>query len=166
MAAFALSRRERLLLEQVMADTHDARTIQRAYGLLWLDEGEAVQDIAVRLGVSRQTVYNWVERFSARKGRALEARLADAERSGRPCTVQGIIDPLIEAVIDVDPHEFGYRATVWTAPLLVGYLADHHQLRASCQSVRLAIARLKMRWKRPRHQLALRPATWQQAKGG
>lgn len=153
-------------MEQVIANTHDARTIRRAYGLLWLDEGEAVQDIAARLGVSRQTVYNWVERFSVRQGRGLEARLADAERSGRPCTVQGIIDPLIAAVIDVDPHEFGYRAAVWTAPLLVGYLADQHQLDASCQSVRLALARLQMRWKRPRHQLALRPATWQQAKGG
>jgi len=32
--------------------------------------------------------------------------------------------------------------------------------------VRLAIQRLRIRWKRPRHTLALRPATWRQAKGG
>jgi transposase len=166
MAEFALSHRERLLLEQVMGETRDARSIRRAYGLLWLNESESAQDIAMRLGVSRQTVHNWAGRFIARKGSTLEVRLADADRGGRPCTVQGIIDPLIEAVIDRYPHEFGYRSTVWTAPLLVGYLAEHHHLAASCQSVRLAIARLKMRWKRPRHQLALRPATWQQAKGG
>lgn len=166
MIEFTLGGRERMLLEQVIADTHDARAGRRAYGLLWLDEGESAQDIATRLTVSRQTVYNWADRFVVRKGYPLAVRLADAERCGRPCTAQGLIDPLIEGVIDRDPHEFGYRSTVWTAPLLVGYLADHHQLAVSCQSVRLAIARLKMRWKRPRHQLALRPATWQQAKGG
>jgi len=166
MTAFALSHKERTLLEQLVSDTQDVRSVCRAYGLLWLDEGEAIQAVAARLSVSRQTVYNWTERFVERKGCALEVRLADAERSGRPCTAQGIIDPLIEAVIDIDPHERGYRSTVWTAPLLVGYLAEQHQLAVSCQSVRLAIARLKMRWKRPRHQLALRPATWQQAKGG
>ena len=166
MTAFALSHKERTLLEQLVSDTQDARSVCRAYGLLWLDQGEAVQTIAGRLSVSRQTVYNWTERFVERKGCALEARLADADRSGRPCTVQGIIEPWIEAVIDIDPHEFGYCSTVWTAPLLASYLADQHHLAASCQSVRLAIARLKMRWKRPRHQLALRPATWQQAKGG
>ena len=84
----------------------------------------------------------------------------------RPCTAQGIIDPLIEAVIDTDPRAFGYRSTIWTAPLLVSYLDKQHHLAVSCQSVRLAIARVEMRWKRPRHHLALRPATWQQAKGG
>jgi transposase len=133
---------------------------------LWLDAGGSAGDIATRLGVSRQTVYNWVDRFVARQGGALEVRLADAQRSGRPCTAQGIIDPLIEAVIDTDPRAFGYRSTIWTAPLLVRYLDEHHHVVVSCQSVRSAIARLKMRWKRPRHHLALRPATWQQAKGG
>ena len=166
MTEFTLSRRERALLEDIASDNHDARLIRRAYGLLWLDAGESTGDIATRLGVSRQTVYNWVDRFVARQGGALEVRLADAERSGRPCTAQGIIDPLIEAVIDTDPRAFGYRSTIWTAPLLVSYLDKQHHLAVSCQSVRLAIARVEMRWKRPRHHLALRPATWQQAKGG
>jgi len=80
--------------------------------------------------------------------------------------VARVIDPLIDALIETDPRELGYRATVWTAPLLMTYLADEHTLSVSCQSVRLAIERLRIRWKRPRHQLALRPDTWQQAKGG
>ncbi|MDQ3651624.1 MAG: hypothetical protein M3458_15400, partial [Acidobacteriota bacterium] len=53
-----------------------------------------------------------------------------------------------------------------TAPLLVEYLRDEHQVVVSDDSVRAAIARLRMRWKRPRHHLALRPETWRQAKGG
>ena len=166
MTLITLTPKERQALAALAAQTNQARDLRRAQAVLWLDQGEAVQTIAARLSVSRQTVYHWTERFVERKGCALEVRLADAERSGRPCTAQGIIDPWIEAVIDIDPHEFGCRSTVWTAPLLVSYLADQHHLGVSCQSVRLAIARLKLRWKRPRHQLALRPATWQQAKGG
>jgi transposase len=134
--------------------------------LLWLHAGEPAATVAARLGVSRQSIYAWVDRFQARMDQSLEARLADGPRTGRPCTVAGVIDPLIDGVIETDPRELGYHATVWTAPLLVCYLADKHTLSVSCQSVRLAIARLRLRWKRPRHQLALRSATWRQAKGG
>jgi len=166
MTELALSYKERVQLEELVSHTQDARLIRRAYALLWLDEGETTHEIAVQLGMSQRTVYNWVDRFVEREDFALEVRLADATRSGRPCTAQGIIDPLIEAIIDTDPRERGYRATVWTAPLLVHYLADDHHLPVSCQSVRLALARLRIRWKRPRHTLALRRATWRQAKGG
>ena len=161
-----LSRRERAKMQDLIAHAHDARQTLRAYALLWLDDGESVPEIAQHLGVTRQTVYNWVSRFRSRTDSELALRLLDAPRCGRPCTATGIIDPLIDAVIERDPREFDYRSTVWTAPLLVEYLRDEHQLVVSSDSVRLAIARLRVRWKRPRHQLALRPRTWRQAKGG
>lgn len=161
-----LSRRERAKMQDLIAQPHDARQTLRAYALLWLDDGESVPEVAHRLGVTRQTVYNWASRFQVRTDLELTSRLSDAPRCGRPCTATGIIDPLIDSVIERDPREFDYRATVWTAPLLVEYLRDEHQLVVSDDSVRLAIARLRVRWKRPRHHLALRPNTWRQAKGG
>ena len=103
---------ERAMLEDVIAHTQHARMVRRAYGILWLDDGESVRAIAERLGISCRTVYNWAERFLERDGLELEARLADATRSGRPCIAQGVIDPLIDAVIDTDPRELGYRSTV------------------------------------------------------
>jgi transposase len=166
MTDLTLSRKERLLLQDFTAHLSDARLLRRAYALLWCDDGETFPEIADQLGVSRQTVYHWVDRFLAREGSDLLTRLADAERSGRPKTALGVIDPLIEAVMDIDPRDLGYRATVWTAPLLVHYLAHVHHLVVSSQSVRLALTRVRIRWKRPRHTLALRPATWHQAKGG
>ena len=166
MAKFVLNYRERTKLQDFVAHTRDARLSRRGYALLWLDDGEPALEIAAQFNVSRQTVYNWADRFKERKGLPLAMRLADGVRSGRPYTAHGVIDPLIEAVIDTAPHVWGYRSTIWTAPLLVAYLSDYHHLTVSCQSVRLAIVRLKLRWKRPRHRLALRPDTWQQAKGG
>ncbi len=166
MTELMLTGEVRATLLNVIAHTTDARVLRRAYALVWLDDGESVADVAEQLNVSRQSVYNWLERFVTRCDLPFDLRLSDAERSGRPVTVQGIIDPLLEAIIDSDPRALGYRSTVWTAPLLVDYLAEQHQVSASPQSVRLALARLDIDWKSPRHRLALRAETWQQAKGG
>ncbi len=166
MTEFKLRRKDHAAMLDLIAHTADARILRRTYALLWLSEGESVSDIAKRLNVSQRSVYNWLNRFLDRSDLPLEERLSDAERSGRPVTVRGVIDPLLDAVIDIDPRALGYRSTVWTASLLVHYLADQHQLNVSEPSVRLALARLELHWKRPRHRLALRPETWRQAKGG
>jgi transposase len=166
MTEIRLSRKEHAALRDLIAHTGDARILRRAYAIVWLAEDESVSEIAERLRVSQRSVYNWLNRFLERTDSSLEDRLSDAERSGRPATVQGIIEPLLDAIIDTDPRTLGYRSTVWTVPLLVRYLADHHQLSVSPPSVRLALARLEIHWKRPRHHLALRSETWQQAKGG
>src|SRR5207302_167405 len=149
--------------EQLVRNTENAHTLRRTQALLWLDDGETAEDVADLLYVGRAVVYKWIKQFQERSELDLRARVSDGLRSGRPGTVLAVIDPLIEAVVDRDPQKLGYRATVWTAPLVVHYLKEVHDLEVSCQSVRLAIARLRVRWKRPRHQLALRPATWRQA---
>jgi transposase len=133
---------------------------------LWLDEGDTVEEVAQRLFVSRQTIYNWLLRFRQRSDQGLHARLQDAPRQGRPPTAKGIIDPLLEEVIDTDPRVHGYRHTVWTADLLQHYLRTIHGIVVCRRSIGLAIARLGLRWKRPRHVLGHRPDTWRQAKGG
>jgi transposase len=153
-------------LETLVAHTPLAKERCRAQALLWLAEGRAAHEVAALLHVSRQSVYNWVDRFRQREGLDLRARLRDAPRCGRPPTALGIIDPLIADVIDGDPRELGYRSTNWTAGLLVRYLERAHGIEVSRRSVGLAIDRLRIRWKRPRHELALRPVTWRQSKGG
>src|SRR5207248_8502567 len=128
--------------------------------------GEPPCRIADLLDVSRRTVYYWAERFRERQGLDLLDRLADGPRAGRPPTAAGVIDPFIAAVIDQDPRQFGYQCTGWTNALLLQYLEEAHHLTVSRKSVSLALARLGIRWKRPRHQLALRPETWRQSKEG
>ena len=166
MTYLELNSNERILLDHIISSSRDAREVRRAYALLWLNEGDSVEEIAHRFVVSRQSVYNWALRFQQREARELLPRLADAPRSGRPCTAKGVIDSLIEEVIDTDPRTLGYRSTVWTAPLLVVYLSHEHGIEVSSDSVSRAIARLRMKWKRPRHTLALRPEAWRQAQGG
>ena len=166
MAIVNLSSKERQLLETFTVQTSSAKALRRAQALLWLDEGESVEEITQRLMVSRRTVYYWVEHFAREEELEVASRLADAPRSGRPPTAQGIIDPLIDEVIEADPRELGYRSTVWTAPLLRQYLGEYHQVETSQRSVRYALERLGIIWKRPRHELSRCSPTWRQAKGG
>ena len=153
-------------MEHLAAWTRDAQQLRRVQALLWLDEGESVAEIADRLRLSRQEIYTWMTQFHARQGCDIAARVAPGARSGRPRTLQGRIEPLIAAVITRDPRDLGSRSTVWTAPWLTQYLREAQALSVSRPSVSRALARLALRWKRPRHRLARRPPTWRQAKGG
>jgi transposase len=164
-APFTLTAKERATLQRLGRVTPEARLLRRCQALLWRADGESTATIAGRLGVCRQTVHKGVTRFETRSG-AVAERVADGERRGRPASAHGIIDPLIADLIDGDPREFGYAATAWTAPLLQKHLAEQHHVEVSVISVRRAIHQLGRRWKRPRYRLALRPATWRQAKGG
>lgn len=166
MTTLTLTPKEYSELQVLNAHTCNGDEWRRAQALVWLAEGDPVVDIAERLNVSRQSIYNWVQRFQQRNDQDLVHRLGDGKRSGRPCTAQGIIDPLIVEMIDRDPQAMSYSATIWTAGLLKHYLRREHNIEVSDKSIRRAIARLGIRWKRPRHQLALRPETWRQAKGG
>jgi transposase len=166
MTSITLSDRLRRELEALLTHTPLAKERCRAQAVLWLAEGESVEQVAELLHISRQTVYNWTERFEQRQGLDLRSRLADAPRPGRPPTALGVIDPLIAEVIDGDPRDLGYHSTVWTAPLLCEYLKQVHGIAVSRKSVSSALARLSIRWKRPRYQLARRPETWRQSKGG
>ena len=71
-------------LEDLVLHTPLAKEGCRAQAVLWLAEGLPAEQIADTFQVSRQTVYNWAERFRQREGLDLRARLLDTPRSGRP----------------------------------------------------------------------------------
>ena len=166
MSTFQLNPHDRRELQNLLTLGPLAKEHCRIQALLWLAAGEPPSRLADLLGVSRRTIYYWAERFQERQGLDLLDRLADGPRCGRPPTVCGIIDPWIAAVIDQGPREFGYRYTGWTNALLRDYLEQVHHTTVSRKSVSLALSRLGIQWKRPRHELALRSATWRQSKGG
>ena len=141
MALLSLSDRQRGELEDLVSHPL-AKERCRAQALLWIAEGSDVGEVAELLQVSRQTVYNWLSRFQERAELDLRARLLDAPRLGRPRAASGTIDELVAAVIDGDPRQLGYHATVWTAPLLSRYLRDHHGIEVSDRTVSRAIDRL------------------------
>jgi Homeodomain-like domain len=107
MTPFVLHPRERQELEGMELDPLAATSLRRTQALLWLDEGESVQEVAERLHLSRQAIYKWISRFHTRSTLPMAARIADGRHPGRPRTVRGVIDPLLDAVIDGNPRDWG-----------------------------------------------------------
>ena len=145
MTTLKLSSQERRRLQALAVRTTDAALLRRAQALLWLASGHGIENVTQRLCVCRRTVYYWVEQYAARKADDFAGRLGALPRSGRPRTAHGIIDPLIDSIIDRDPRELGYRSTVWTAGLLRQHLSESHQVPVSQRSVSYALARLGVR---------------------
>jgi transposase len=144
MALLNLDPRRRKLLEAVSAPTALTSEARRAQALLWLDRGESAQAVAGRLGVSRQTVYNWAVRFRSRSiGNNVVSGLVDAKRSGRPKRVPELIDPVIREVLPRAPREFGLPSSVWNPTSLVRYLERVRRIPVCRASVRLALERVR-----------------------
>lgn len=62
-----------------------AREFKRVTGLLELDRGKTIQAVSETLGVNRQTVRSWYQRYP-QEGLAL---LKDKPRPGRPLEIDG-----------------------------------------------------------------------------
>src|SRR5258708_34858325 len=93
MAPLILSPRQRSELEYLASHNPVAKERCRAQALLWLDEGETVEQVAESLRVSRRTVDYWLERVHDRDEHDPRHRLADAPRPGRPPAADGGVGP-------------------------------------------------------------------------
>ena len=161
-----LTDKERQTLERLVRKEKDARIVKRAQALLWLSAGERVQEVAERLGVTRQTIRNWVKRYQEREGVSIRERLADKPHPGRRAKKREAVRALLKETLEQDPRALGYASPVWTTRLLQHYWGHHHDLQVSRRTIRRALRQEGYRYKRPRYVLARRSATWRQAKGG
>jgi len=78
---FRLKSRERRLLPAHVKAARDARSVRRAIALLELGDGRPGAHVANSIGVTRQTLYNWVERYQSE---GLDAALRYRRGRGRP----------------------------------------------------------------------------------
>jgi transposase len=147
---FRLEPPQRRRLLGLLQATSDLNVYRRCLALLEVGAGRAVADVARALGVTRQSVHNWIARFGEVGG--TEA-LADRYRGGRPTTlgpdgVEGLV-----ALLGHSPQHFGSPAANWTVPLLREHLRRATGADASEPTVRRQLRRLGYVWKRPRYVL-------------
>jgi|SRR5215831_13495575 len=165
MAILSVSEIERRALQDTVKRTRAAQVLQRAQALLWLDQGECVSAVAQRLGVTRQTIYNWVHRFQARPATSVPERLRDQHRSGRPPTKRAAITALIKRLWQPPSSAPAPSDVPRTAPALQLRLKQEGMLVHE-RTIRRTLRALDYRYKRPRYVLARRSKTWRQQKGG
>ena len=89
-----------------------ARLVQRSQILLMAAAHKPDQEIAQALGIARQTVALWLERFVEQGIAAIEK---DAPRAGRPRT---ILPPQIDEILRMTTRETPPDATHWSTRTL------------------------------------------------
>jgi len=122
------------------------RVSQRAQMILLSAQRRTVPEIATLFDTSRATVRFWIRRFNM----AGPHGLYDEPRSGRPrkLNAQGLTT--LTTLIQQDPNQAGYLATLWTVAMLALALARQLGVTLSPSALRAAMQRLGLRWGRPR----------------
>jgi transposase len=135
-------------LERQLRGADDVALYRRTAAVLDLARGRPTADVAHTLGVSRQTVYNWVAAYAA--GHDATA-LADAERPGRPSVWSDELRATLRGGLGQPPDGLGYPAVGWTVSLLREHLEHRGGRRLSDSTVRRELRRLGYVWKRSRY---------------
>src|SRR3954451_15426324 len=147
---FHLTPQQRYRLRRVRDRTDDADILRRTLALLQLDQGLSVATIAAELGVTRQSVYNWLDRYLlAPTPRAL----GDARGHGHVTAWDDDLRAVLRSAVERPPGDWGYRDSEWTVGLLQRHLARWDGRSWSGRTVRRQLHRLGYVGKRPRYVL-------------
>src|SRR5947209_14876652 len=141
---------QRRRLRRQLAETRDARLFRKTLAVLEFDQGRSAADIARMLGVTRQTVSNWIEAYTQDHD---PASLEDQPGRGRPPLLDEDHEHLLAALLAGSPQDLGYPHVNWTLPLLQEILEIATDLRLSQGTLRRALHRMDYLWKRPRYDL-------------
>ena len=143
-----LTEKERGRLEAGLRSS-ETFVVRRCQILLASDRGEWVPRIAEMLGCNDQTVRNVVRRFEQD---GLDACLT--RRSSRAHTIHAKVDAVgceqLRALLHQSPRTFGKPTSVWTLELVaeVAFAEGITAERVSDETIRQAMRRLDVRWKR------------------
>jgi transposase len=148
MTPLNLTRWQRLRLQRQLRDTSDARVYRRTLAVLEASRGQSVVQIAQTLGVTRQSVYNWIEAYTAAWD---PDALVDADRSGRPSCWTEDLRGLLRSLFAQAPDQLGYFAVNWTVPLLQEHLQHQTGHWLAEDTIRRELDRLGYVWKRSRY---------------
>jgi transposase len=154
MSRLNLTTWQRRRLRRQLAEAPDARLFRKTLAVLEFDYGRSAADIARMLGVTRQTVYDWIETYTQDHD---PASLNDQAGRGRQPLLDEDQEHLLEALLAGSPQDHGYPHTTWTLPLLQEVLEIATELRVSQATLRRALHRMDYLWKRPRYDLVPDP---------
>jgi transposase len=150
MSRLNLTSWQRRRLRRQLAATRDARLFRRTLAVLEFDHGRSAADIARMLGVTRQSIYDWIEAYTEDHD---PTSLEDEAGRGRHRLLNEDQEHLLEALLDVSPQDLGYPHVNWTVPLLHEALEFATEEQVSDDTLRRALHRLDFVWKRPRYDL-------------
>lgn len=141
---------QRHRLEEQLKETQEVHLYRRTLAVLEVSRGRSVAEVAQMLGVTRQSVHNWIASYArAHDPHALQ----DEPREGRPSVWSEDQQARLRGLLDRSPNEFGYFAVDWTVPLLQEQWQHSTGVHLSEDTLRRGLQGLGYVWKRGRYQL-------------
>ncbi|UPM42878.1 helix-turn-helix domain-containing protein [Halocatena salina] len=128
---------DRLLAALDEADS--AKATKRLMIALAYKDGVSVDTLSARYGLSRSTVYSWLDRFESR---SIESAIEDDSRPGRPPKLDEAEQASVRDALDTPPTDFGYEQSMWTPELLQEHIKREHDVSYSLGHVRRIIREL------------------------
>jgi transposase len=156
---------ERATLEAGLRST-SAFTVRRCQILLASAEGQSPPAIAYDLRCTDQTVRNAIHAFHQRGLAALQPR------SSRPHTLSIICDAgaceSLRALLHHSPRTFGKPTSRWTLALAaeVSFAQGLTPRLVSDETIRLALRRMGVAWKRAKHWITSPDPAYRRKKNG
>lgn len=166
MARFKLVSSACARLREIVRSSSNSRELKRAQALLWLHAGNPARWVAQQFGISVRSIRRWIQHYRERTDTTVAERIGEGRHPGRPAKQLKVARRVIEQVWDRDPRRYGFRALVWTVPMLRCLIHQRTEKWLGHATIRRAWRSLGQRYKRPRLVLARRSPTWRQAKGG
>ncbi len=161
----ALTAEERRVLESGLRGG-DAFRLRRCQIVLASSRGEHAPKIAQAVGCSPQTARNALAAFDARGVASL------GRSSTRPKTVVAVFDEAkgrrLQELLHRSPRTFGKATSLWTLDLLaeVAHEQGLTANRVSDETIRQAVKRLGVGWKRAKHWITSPDPEYARKKGG
>jgi transposase len=143
----------------------DAFTVRRSQILVASARHETPPAIAHSLSCASQTVRNTIRAFNERGLDALQ------ERSHRNHTIHTTFDAAgleqLQALAHRSPRDFGHPTSLWTLELLAeeSFRQELTGRRVSDETIRCAVKRLDVSWKRAKHWITSPDPAYARKKG-
>jgi transposase len=132
-------------LTQIYRTGDDRRLAQRVHAMLLRAEGHPIPEIARLLHVNSTTVCRWLDRLTD----SGSAGLAISWGPVRLPHWNEAYEALLVETMRHDPRWYGLEQSLWTCPLLAGYLAKHTGITMSPERLGVLLRHRGLALKQP-----------------
>jgi transposase len=143
-------------LHDALKHIEDKRAIQRILAAISYKDGVTQQTLADRHGVSRKTIYSWMNRFSTEslENTTIAQAATDEDRPGRPRRLSTEQQSELDRQLHEPPTEAGINAPAWTPALLHQHLRDTFDVEYPRPSCRQFLKEAGLTYQKPRRTAA------------
>jgi transposase len=148
MRSIELTPEQQARLRRELARNPSSVVYRRAAAILAVHQGRSVHHVAQLLGVTRQSVYNWLDAYT---GPAAQEDLRDAPRPGRPPAWSPDLHGLLQTAMERGPTALGCPADSWTPPILRDFITAKAGRSFSGETLRRKLDLLGYVWRDGRY---------------